>query len=94
LGKKYSIQRDHIVEVLQQKLELEPEQANVLEQEPEPELLPSQGQELELVPSRIRGVDWHGDGDGDRYIYWNWNREKVLVLEPAQGRGPVRTNLS
>jgi hypothetical protein len=53
LGKKYSIQRGHISEVLQleQELEQEPESASVQE----PELVPSQGQGLELGPSQEQG---------------------------------------
>jgi hypothetical protein len=50
MGKKYSIQRDHIVEVLQLELELGPESASV--QEPELELVPSQGQGQELAPAQ------------------------------------------
>jgi hypothetical protein len=54
LGKKYSIQRDHIVAVVQLELEVEvgPESASV--QEPELELVPSQGQGQgqELAPAQ------------------------------------------
>jgi hypothetical protein len=75
LGKKYSIQRGHISEVLQLEQELEPEQASVQEQEPA--LVPSQGQGLELEPSQGQGLELGP------------SQEQGQVLEPGEELAPA-----